>query len=69
MNNAFYYYELISKLNKPLLALRNVSEDIGDEKNKSLAIREVDGLIQEAENLTSRAINILSTLEEDVSEI
>lgn len=61
--------ELMSKLNNPWLALRSVSEDIGDKKNKSFAIREVDGLIQEADDLISRAINILSTLEEDISEI
>lgn len=60
--------ELISKLDKSYQALRSVSEEIGNKKYKSRAFYNIDGLVQEANELISKAINVLSILEEDISE-
>lgn len=61
--------ELISKLDRSVFLLRTVSEEIDAKKNKSFAFLGIDGFIQEADDFICKAINTLSTLEEDVSEI
>ncbi|MDT2010803.1 hypothetical protein [Carnobacterium divergens] len=61
--------ELISKLDKAYQELKSVSEEIGDKKFKVLGFYNVDGLVQEASEIISKAVNILSILEEDISEI
>lgn len=61
--------ELIQKLDKSAMQLRAVSEEIGDKKNKSRAFYEIDGLIDEAGEFISKALNILCVLEEDIPEI
>lgn len=65
MNNAFYCYELMSKLNKTLLELRSVSEDIENKKNKSTSFLKVETLLQEADDAISNATGILSVYEEN----